>query len=217
MTTYFNVTVLSEWCALAVAIGALDKKTGNWRLFITWLSLSLCTETIGWYLHNFKGMIPNALPFNILMILRSLFLISFFSSHSGRFLPLFKSFLVIFIIGAVLNLLFFQGFWQYNFYSESLADLMLIILCCRHLLALVTQPEYINLLSSEYFWLSIGLLFYSMGSAFLYNFYNLLAEYRRETGVNVGLYLNYGLNILLSSCLIIAFICRRKTTRSLPG
>lgn len=214
MTTYFNITVVAEWCTLTAAVIALDQKTGKWWLWIVLLLLGILTETIGWYLHNFMGLRPNALPFNIMMIIRSVFLICFFADRGQGFPFLVKIFLIVFSIAAIANFLLYQGFWQYNFYSESLADIFLIILCCRYILLLVRRPEYTNLLANEYFWFSIGLLFYSMGSAFLYNFYQLLADYRHETGINVGLYLNYGLNILLAGCLIIAFICRRKATRS---
>jgi hypothetical protein len=215
MTIYFNITVIAEWCAFSAAMVLLDKKTGKWRLFILWLFLGLATETIGWYLHNFRNKDPNALPFNILMILRSLFFMWLFS-ESKKFYDLIKVFISVFSVFALINLFFFQGYWQYNSYSESLGDIMVVILCCYFIFSLVTQTEYVNLLRYEYFWIAIGLLFYSMGSAFLYNFYKLLAVYRKHTGINVGLYLNYALNVLLSFSLIIAFICRRKATRSLP-
>jgi hypothetical protein len=52
-----------------------------------------------------------------------------------------------------------------------------------------------------------------LGSALLYQFSDLLGKYYEQTKINVGQYINYTLNLILYSCLIIAFICRRKTTR----
>jgi hypothetical protein len=215
MTAYFNITVIAEWCTFLFGQLLLDKKTGKWQFFILWSFLGLCTETAGWYLHNFQGRDPNALPFNILMIIRSFFFIWLFGDRGKRFTNITRISIVVFSVFAFCNLFFFQGYWQYNSYSESLGDIIIVTLCCYFIFNLVAQTDYINLLGYEYFWLAIGLLFYSMGSAFLYNFYNLLASYRKQTGINVGLYLNYSLNILLSFSLIIAFICRRKATRSL--
>jgi hypothetical protein len=217
MTAYFNVTVFAEWCTLFVAVCILDRRTGPWQFFTIWLMFSIGVETIGWYLHNFKGYTPNALPFNLLLVVRGGFFMAIFLDFQRSFSKWVYPLLAIFILFALVNLGYLQGFWNYNHYSESVADIFVAILCCLLLFSLVTSNEYIIISKNEYFWMSIGFLFYSLGSAFLYNFYNLLGDYRKETGINVGLYLNYALNILLSVSLIIAFICRRKNTRLSSG
>lgn len=217
MLTYFNITVTSEWLTFFAALLLLDKRTGKWRLFIPLMFLVLCTETIGWYMHVKQRVFDNALPFNILMIISNLFFIWFFSK-AALLLPiqqLFKSLAVGFVAFALINLFFFQGPWQYNSFSESAADVILVIICCYFLFTIVKSNEHFNLISFDYFWLATGLLFYCLGSALLYQFSYLLRDYYEQTKIDIGTYVNYTLNLILYTCLIIAFKCRRKTTRLL--
>lgn len=106
-----------------------------------------------------------------------------------------------------------QGFRIYNSYSEGLGDLLIAIISCVFLFTLLKEETYRNLFAYEYFWFANGLLFSSLGNALLYFFLNDLSEYEKKTGVAIYDYINYVINIILYSSLIIAFICRRKTTR----
>lgn len=210
---YLNITVFAEWCCFIAAIIFLDKKTKMWRFFILWLFLTLCTETTGWWLrtHHFR----NALPFNILMLVSKTFLIWFFSQSIflQKVKPALLFFNVAFILLGLINLFFFQGFWIYNSYSETFADIILAITCCYFLYTVLTGNEYINLPHLDYFWLATGVLFSALGSALLYQFSYVLREYYLNTKIDIGTYINYGLNLILYSSLIIAFICRWKITR----
>jgi hypothetical protein len=215
MAEYFNITVIAEWITFFAAIILLDKRTGLWQLFILLMFVTLCAETIGWYMRTQRNIFDNALPFNILMIVSNVFFIWFFSK--AKTLKYIKKLLMLliyfFAVFATVNLIFFQGFWRYNSFSESLVDIAVVIICCYFLLALVRDNEHINLLSFDYFWLANGLLFYGLGSALLYNFSYLLREYYQQTKIDIGTYINYALNFILYTSFIIAFICRRKTTR----
>ena len=215
IATYFNITVIAEWCTFIAAIILLNSKTKIWQLFILLLFLILCTETIGWYMHTQLKVYDNALPFNLLMLLSTIFFIWFFTK--ARQLKNIRKWLIFvncfFFIFAIINLFFFQGFWRYNSFSESFGDIILSIICCYFLFGLVKDNEHINLLGLDYFWLANGILFYSLGSALLYQFSYLLRNYYKQSHVDVGTYINYALNLILYSSLIMAFICRRKTTR----
>ncbi len=216
MLTYFNITVIAEWLTFFAALLLLDKKTGFWQFFIPLMFLVLCTETIGWYMHVKLKIFDNALPFNILMILSNVFFIGFFSKAAllQPIHQLLKWLATAFAILAMINLLFFQGPWQYNSFSESAADILLVIICCYFLFTIVKSNEHFNLVGFDYFWLVTGLLFYCLGSGLLYQFSYLLRDYYEHTKIDVGTYVNYTLNVLLYTCLMIAFICRRKATRT---
>jgi len=215
LSTYFNITVIAEWCTFTAAILLLDKKTKVWRLFILLFILIIATETTGWYLRTQMHQLNNALPFNLLMIVSTTFFIWFFTKT--KYLFKIKQTLVytgwIFALFAIINLFFFQGFTDYNAYSETLGDIMLSLICCYFLFTLLKDQEYINLLGYDYFWIATGILFYSMGSALLYQFSGVLREYYLESKFDIGTYINYGLNLILYTSLIIAFICRWKVTR----
>ncbi len=219
INSYLNVTVIIEWVALVLSLFLLDKKTGRWRLFILLLLLVICTETTGWYLYNRMGVYNNSLPFNVLMLLSTGFFTWFFST-AGILQPVKKWLLWltgIFAVLGLLNLFFFQGWQQYDSFTESLGDIMLVLICCYFFFAVLRSVEHFNLLQYDYFWLATGLLLYCSGSALMYQFSNVLARYYLQTNLNIGEYLNYALNLLLYTCLIIAFVCRRKATRSLQA
>lgn len=215
LSSYLTVTVISEWVAFLVSLLLLDRKTTYWRLFIPLLFVALCVETIGWYLYNKCGISNNALPFNILLLLSNLYFIWFLSkaniisSAKSKF-QIWGGFYLLF---ALVNLFFFQGVWIYNSYSESLGDIIVSIMCFYLVFSLLKSTEHIDLLKFDYFWLASGLLFYCLGSALLYQFSTIFKAFADLTHFNIGEYINYALNIFLNSCLVIAFICRRKATR----
>jgi hypothetical protein len=89
---------------------------------------------------------------------------------------------------------------------------LISVICCYFLFVLVKMDEYIDLLRYDYFWLAAGLLLYSLGSILLYHFLYLLSDFAKQTKIDIGTYINYSINLILYASLIIAFICRRKTT-----
>jgi hypothetical protein len=114
---------------------------------------------------------------------------------------------------ALINLFFFQGFWHYNQYTETIGDIIQVIICCYLFYSLLNEKAYRNLFSYEYFWLANGVLFSSLGSTILYHFPEAMSAYQKQTGINVFAILNNVLNVLLYGSLIIAFICRNRNTR----
>lgn len=118
-----------------------------------------------------------------------------------------------FMIFALVNLFFFQGLWTYNSNSETLGDIMLAVICCYFFYTLLTADEHIDLLRLDYFWLATGLLFYSLGSALLYQFSGVLRDFYLKSHLDIGTYINYALNLILYTGFIIAFFFRWKTTR----
>lgn len=214
LSNYLNITVIAEWCSFIAAIFFLDKKTKIWQLFIVLLFLVLIAETTGWYLYSHLHR-PNAWPFNLLMLSSNVFFIWFFSrsvllKKITRFLTGIN---ILFIVFGTLNLLFFQRFWVYNSYSETFADVVLVIISCYFYYSAVTSKDYINLVSYDYFWFTTGIFFSALGSALLYQFSYLLRQFYTATKIDIGTYINYGINLILYSSLITAFICRWRTTR----
>jgi len=215
--SYFNITVIAEWCTFIAAIFLLNKRTGIWQLFIPFFFLILVTETLGWYFHNVVKRYENALPFNILLVISDFFFLWLFSKADvlKKEKRLIVYSLVFFVVFSVINLFLFEGFWRYNSFSDTLGSILMITVCCYLLFVLVKKEEYLDLLRYDYFWLAIGLLFYSLGSIILYHFTYLLMDFAKETKIDIGTYINYSINLILYASLIIAFICRRKITNLL--
>jgi hypothetical protein len=217
LSTYFNITSIAEWCAFICALILLNKQTSIWRLFIPFLFITIVTETIGWYFNYVVKHFNNTLPFNILMIIGIVFFAYLFSLAKPMQHVKKKIFylIILFILSAVFNLFFIQKQWTYNSYTETFGDIILSAICCYFLFTILKNDEYINLFHYEYFWLANGLLFSCLGSVLIYIFSDSLYAYYKQTKIPVYDYINYVLNVVLYASLIIAFICRHKTTRSL--
>jgi hypothetical protein len=218
LLTYFHGTNIAELCAFAAAVLLLNKRTGIWRVFIPLILLTICTEASGWYLNTFLHMRNNALPFNILMLVNRCLFILFFTTAG-----VFRNYRIWMYAGAVgflavgaANLLWWQGLWTYNYYSEAAGDLVLAFICCAFFLRSLREDTYHDFFRDPYFWLANGLLFASMGNALLYLYLEELSAWYRATKIDVYGPVNSLLNVIFYVSLIIAFICRWKTTRLLP-
>lgn len=214
LQTYFNITVIAEWVAFIVALVLLNKSTGNWRLFIPWLFFVLCIETIGWYQSNVLHIRGNSLPFNINMIVSNVFLLWFLTTSPQIYgkRQYFYSVIAAFVFFAVVNLLFFEKAQDYNSVSDVIGDILQALFSGYLVYGLIKdETNERSLFNLEYFWLSIGVLFSAMGSTVLNVFLTELQAYADKTHINVYGYINYSVNVLFCTCLIIAFICRRTT------
>ena len=213
---YFNIIGIAEWSCFIASLLLLDKKTIYWRFFQLFLFITICVETIGWYMNYIIQRPTNALPFNFLMLVSFMFFIWLFT-HSVEMQKIkakLQFLILLFCIIGVVNFFLFQKFWKYNSYTQLLGDIILVGISAYFLISVLKAPEYKNLFGYEYFWLANGLIVSSMGSMLLYYFGDSLSAYYKETKIPVYDYINSVLNVVLYSSLIIGFICRRKTTRS---
>jgi len=215
---YFNIIGIAEWCCFIGSLLLLDKKTTYWRLFQLFLFITICVETVGWYMNYIIRRQTNALPFNFLMLLSFVFFIWLFtrSKEMQKIKTGLQLLILLFGIIGLANFFFLQKFWKYNSYTQTLGDILLLVISAYFLFLILKAPEYKNLFGYEYFWLANGLIVSSMGSMLLYYFGESLYAYYKETKIPVYDYINSVLNVVLYGSLIIGFICRRKTTRSSP-
>ena len=214
---YFNITVIEEWITFFAALLLLNGSMEEVAIIQAPNGGYFIGRDYRLVFKYWRHQHENAIPFNGLMLLTDLFLIWFFAvsewfKKGKRF---FFISMGIFIGAFIMNLLSYQGLWTYNYYSETIADIFLFIICTALFYKLLQNDEYINLLSLDYFWLATGVLFSSLGSALLYQFSDILHQYFLRTGIDIGTYINFGLNSILYISLIISFVCRRKATRSL--
>ena len=215
---FLNITVISEWVALIAALFFLNKTT-IWRWFIIILIVTILTEFTAWYTTSILKKSNNFWIYNIYDLINGVFCIWIFTKAE----PLLKSRMKLYICLALFlgfcffNLLFFQGINVYNDRNEVFGDILLAIISCYFFYNLLKEENYRNLLKYEYFWYANGILFSSLGSVVLYLFIDYLWAFYKHTHVNIYGYINYGLNVLLYSCFIIAFICRNRNTKLLQA
>jgi hypothetical protein len=216
LNTLFNTTFIAEWIALLTAIFALTKRSGNWKLFIPFLLVTISTETVGWYLRTIVETDRFRLPFNILLIVRISFFIWFFGSSEllVKYKKQIRIALACFILFALINICFIQKLFAYNYYTEVVGDIMLVVMTASFYYELLMEEKSRKLFSYPYFWLSIGLLLTSLGSIVLYIFMDSIIAYYKETNINIGGNVNTVLNVIFYGNLIIAFLCQRNTRSS---
>lgn len=202
-----------------MAIITLSWPKGRWRWFILFLLVTICTEAVGWYLRTIEQSRHFRLPFTILLIIRICFFLWFFSGSVllERFRKIFKQAILIFLIFSIINLIFIQGLRTYNFYSEVLGDIFLVIACCAFYYELLMEKRSTKLLTYPYFWLSTGFLLSALGSIVLYIFMEAIIAYYEQTKINIGGNINTVLSVILYGNLIIAFICQRRLNLSLAS
>ena len=215
----FNITVIAEWVALLVGVKTLVNSRNQWRWFILFLVVTIFTETLGWYLRTIKQTPHFKLPFNILLMIRVCFFLWIFSLSEllSRFRKSIIAVILVFLAFGLINLVFIQGFWIYNFYTEVIGDILLVILCGLFYYELLMERSFRKLLAYPYFWLSVGLLLSALGSIVLYIFMESILAYYQETRINIGGQINTILSVILYGALIIAFICQRRQNLSLES
>src|SRR6187455_2156710 len=78
LSSYFNITVITEWAAFIAALILLDKPTTQWRYFKPVILLTIILDATGWGIAYFLKTY-NAPPYNILILINTLFFIWIFS------------------------------------------------------------------------------------------------------------------------------------------
>ena len=178
----------------------------------------LIAEIAGWFMSDIIRTENNSWVFNTLLIYTgsfTLWILSQADPFKTTKRNLEKGIFLYVVLGSI-NMIFFEGFRNYNAYSEMLLDLMVCSYCCYFFYKTLEESEYRNLYRYEYFWLAVGFLFSSLGSAILYIFISSLTSFYKHTHINIYGYINSALNVVLYSSLIMSFICRRRNTRLLP-
>ena len=215
----FKPTVIAEWATFIAALCLLPSRVGVWRLFMLLLLATIVVETIGWYSTYIRKLNNNSWIFNLLMMICTVSWIWIFrfAEPMAKASKLLQLLIAVFVCFGIGNLLFFQGFRIYNWYTDALGDVLIAVVCCYFFYVCLQDEEFRDLFRYEYFWLANGLLFSSLGSVVLYIFIDALYAFKKHTQIYAYDYINFGLNFILYGSMIIAFICRNRNTRSSPG
>ncbi len=120
------------------------------------------------------------------------------------------------IVTSVINLIFFQGFYYLDSYTIILGSCFCLYYIIVYLIQLMKTPNIPNLLLYPYFWISVGFLFFYTGQSILLSFFQYFLYINDFSSFRTIWYFFIILiNIILYSCLSIAFFCRLKPTNTL--
>lgn len=205
----FSIDLYFQFFSLGASIYFFIKKRDKIQLyFIPFLFLTVSVELIGWWYLS-KG-VRNYAMYNIFTTLEFSFYASLFRSNFKKQLlkVLSTTFIPVFIILVIINMLWVQGFNKtFNTYTFLLGSFFIVIFCCCFFYESVLPDKIDQQLSKQpFFWISSGLLIFYLGSVII----NALFEYLRNNdlqaeGIRIYGIINHSLNVILYSSFCIAF------------
>lgn len=120
------------------------------------------------------------------------------------------------LIASLINFIFFQGFYYLDSYTIILGSCICLYYIIQYLIQLMKTPDIPNLLKYPYFWISVGFLFFYAGQSILLSFFQyFLSIHDFKSFWPVWNFFITLINIILYTCLIIAFFCRLKSKNTL--
>jgi hypothetical protein len=212
MIQLFDVTYISELSAFIAAIFFLHKKSTGWQLFVFYMLFVVVVETLGWYLPAVLGKEENDWLYNIYLLAETPFYI-YVLSKAPQLSNKKKQLLVLlllFVSSYIVEVLFVNNIFTYGENTQVLGNIIISFITCYFFYSILISEDAVDLLKYEYFWVSIGLLFYSIGTTILFLFLPSLRAYYQETCIRLYQYIMNEFNFLLYGSLIVAFVCRRK-------
>ncbi len=120
--------------------------------------------------------------------------------------------LVLYPIGAGINIYFFQGTHGFHSITYALGCLLIITFSTYYFYELFLIPEPVNLLFEPAFWICTGLLFFYSCTFPLFGLSNIVTSLPRIIINNIEIIINM-LNSLLYLMFSIAFLCTIRKTK----
>lgn len=142
------------------------------------------------------------------------FFYSFLFYNNLQFLKLKKVifyFFPCFVAYFIINILFVYGLHEYHSYTSILSSFFIVIYICMFFYeTILPQNSQIKLFLQPFFWVSVGLLFFNLGSVIMFAMLNFLSSNDLQNkGVVVFKTIIMSLNLILYGSFSIAFIlCR---------
>jgi hypothetical protein len=176
------------------------------KLFMWFLVYSLITEIVGTYF-AFYAKINTALIYNTWNLISYLF-------YSYLFLVIIKNktkrkvifyLTLTYLIYELVNTLFYQNYLTDVYaYSTILIKIFLVITILMYFLELLKSDLILNVKESMFFWISLGVLIYSIGFIPVFVIAKLI-DYQ-----GIFRHITFALNISVSLCFITGFIVSKK-------
>lgn len=176
------------------------------KMFLGFLVYSFFIEVAGMFF-AFYLKVNTAFIYNSWNVVSYLFYTFFFLGKiSNQTKKLFiKSFAAIFIALILINALFFQNYVIHIFiYNFILGKILMVVTIMIYFTELLKSNLILNIKESLFFWISIGVFIYSIGSIPVF----VVAEYISYQGA--FRYITFGLNIIMSLCFITGFLISKK-------
>ena len=184
------------------------------RLFPVFLFLVLLCEYEGYLMaHRHQN---NLYLYNIIIIVEFLFYMFFF--YSAYRVSVAKKavmvLMVIYLIGALINIFFIQGMKVFHTYTFMIGCLLVIAGSIYYFLQMFRYPQTGSIIRDPAFWIASALLFYYACVLPVYGVLNYISSMTRYFNHTLKFIINF-MNILLYSLFTLAFLCKLSIRKSM--
>ncbi|MBS1490189.1 MAG: hypothetical protein JSS93_06665 [Bacteroidetes bacterium] len=198
-----------ELACFLISLVSIKKLSGVYFYFIPFLALTNLQE---W--GSYGGWIPlihnsNAWSLNLFNNIEFVFYAWFFSTQTipGRRKKIIYL-TAIYLVCAMVNIIFIQGIFHFHSYSYLLGSLFMIYLVIDYFYHLLhDQTVYIHLISYPPFWIGIGILFFYVGMFSFYIYFEFIIQHLSTNYTHLFSNLMNVFNLILYGSFSIAFLC----------
>lgn len=213
ITSLFGIVEIATLLAAIFLLGKSPNK--KWRFFIYYMALVVVVEVIGTYAKLNMIYSLNYIVYNILLAVQISFFIKIL--YSFNYFKKEKWVLpsLLFLLYAVfINELRIGNWVSYCSNTKFLLGFVCTILCCTFFYGIMQKDETIDLIKYPKFWIAVGLLAFSFGSAVIFAFYHSIALQKTNGHAFVFKIVMGTLSNILYISWIIAFLCQKNHHKS---
>lgn len=206
-----------ECSALLVSILAYPRLLGSsLRWFPLFLLFIVLVDFTGRYIQVVLRA-ENAWLFNISSTLEFVFYAFIFETAflDKGYKQIVQWFINFYPVLVLFNLVFIQGFTHFHSYTMMMGSVFMIAFSCLFFYELWMNPREGDLARDPMFWIGTGILFFNLGGLIYSLLLNFPYKYVYNTCSNLFQTIINILNLVLYSCFIIAFLCKRDRRKSL--
>ncbi len=201
-----------EFAALLVSLFCYQSiKDKPLRWFIPFLLLTLSIELVGRYLRTEMHEV-NSWLYNFFIPIEYFFYGFLFYSYTED--PVLKKIIriALFLIfpAALINIIFVQGWYNFNTNILIAGNCLMIIFCCMFFIDLLRRDEPVNLLGLPMFWITLGVFLFNAGELSYTLSFDYILKNKQDAKAIVFTAINSKLIYVLYTCISIGLLCTKK-------
>ncbi len=222
LLSYDYIYLIPLFLSAVVSVNSFRLKwSWGFRLFSSLLLTTVFVEVfaISWKWGMYKGPFWDFSPsnlwiYNAFLIPRHLCTVLFFFSvqNSSAIKKILLLSLPLFIIFSIVNYFFIQTPFSVNTYTVVLSNSIIIMTVLLFFKQVIDEERVINLVKASEIWIALGTLVYYTGTLPFFVLFNTIIESNSPLLMPL-LYINDGLNVLMYSLYLTAFLCSPQTQK----